>query len=92
MTEPAGDGCTWVPPGVLSPEIIACCDIHDTVGTDGMLLDCWRGTLPKDDSLMDYVGASIMALAVLLMTLGRPIYETWLKITGKYQPPPERRV
>lgn len=71
--EAVTDGCSgfqWLQ-GAF-PKIVQCCAVHDTGGTDGMLMDCLQGVLPE------WAWAP-MAFCVALMVLFRPAYNLWKK-------------
>lgn len=65
------DGCTgfwwaeWIWP------VHQCCVEHDLSGTDGLLLDCIASA---------GVPSALAALAVLVMAILRPAYETILRL------------
>lgn len=61
------DGCTGLPPGFVTPELLRCCVEHDAGGRDGVLLDCANDALPG-------VPVVLVCLAIFLMALFRPLY------------------
>lgn len=65
--EPVSDGCTGF--GLFEHffQIRSCCEIHDSGGTDGQLLDCLLSATPE-------WAWPIVGLCVALMLAARPIY------------------
>ena len=65
------DGCTGFQFLEYFFDIRHCCVVHDAGGSDGLLLDCLLNNTPA------YLAVPV-ALCVVLMMIGRPVYR-WLK-------------
>jgi hypothetical protein len=65
------DGCTGFPDAIGKINFATCCTIHDDGGSDGALLDCVTTQAVQQE--MGWL-APILAFAVFLMILFRPVY------------------